>query len=480
MSATAAANPAAVPAAADPRRWQALPVVLVATFMGLFDLFVVNVAAPHIEANLHSSATDLQLVVGGYAFTYAAFLITGGRLGDRSSYRALYIGGMALFTLASAACGVAQTPLELVVARLVQGAGAAVMLPQVLALITTLFPPAERHRALGWFGVAVGLGMVGGQVGGGALVQLNLFGWDWRTVFAVNVPIGIITIVLAARLLPTNRSTARPQLDLTGVLAVTGALALALIPLTLGRSEGWPWWLIVPLCASPFAAVLAGRFEAALARRGGQPVLDLSLFRARSFSAGLAINACVYAYYGSFMLSFTLLLQRGLGMSALSAGLMFGPLGIAFIATSLLARPLIARNGRLVVRGGLSLAVLGMLGLLLDIHLAGGATDFARVGPVMFVLGIANGLMLPAVVGASLADVAPPKAGAASGALITSQQFAGATGIAILSEIYFTTLGAHPGVTSYIHADEYVLILDAVLLAIGAAAAWLLPAPPAR
>jgi EmrB/QacA subfamily drug resistance transporter len=459
----------------DPRRWQALPVILVATFMGLFDLFVVNVAAPHIQRGLHSTATELQLVVGGYAFTYAAFLITGGRLGDRHSYRRLFVGGMALFTLSSAACGIAQTPIELIVARLAQGAGAALMLPQVLALITSLFPPSERHRALAWFGVAIGLGMVGGQVGGGALVQINLFGWDWRTIFFINVPIGIVTIVLASRWLPAIRSDRHPQLDLRGVLAVTGSLALALIPLTLGRSEGWPWWLIVPLCLSPLAAVLAGRFETALARRGGQPVLDLSLFRARSFAAGFAINACLYAYYGSFMLGFTLFLQRGIGLNAIDAGLIFGPLGVMFIVTSLAARPLIVRNGALVVRVGLLLGVAGLLLLLLDVHLSRGSTDFIRLAPVMLVLGVANGLIMPPLVGASLADVPPPKAGAGAGALITSQQFAGATGIAILSEIYFTTIGAHPDLTSYLHADEYVIVLGAALLAIGAAASFLLP-----
>src|SRR5471032_755080 len=128
---------------ADPRRWEALPVILVAAFMGLFDVFVVNVAAPDIQRSIHASASDLQLVIGGYAFAYAAFLITGGRLGDRYSYRRLFIGGMALFTLASAGCGLAGTPAELIIARFAQGLGAALMVPQVLALITALFPPEE-------------------------------------------------------------------------------------------------------------------------------------------------------------------------------------------------------------------------------------------------------------------------------------------------------------------------------------------------
>ena len=184
--------------------------ILVASFMGLFDVFVVNVAAPDIQRTVHTSAAELQLVVGGYAFAYAAFLVTGGRLGDRYSYRRLFVGGMALFTLTSAACGISQTPPELLVARLGQGLSAALMVPQVLALITTLFPPDERRRALAWFGVTVGLGAIAGQILGGALVQADLFGWGWRTVFFVNVPIGVATVALAARLLPRTRSAAHP------------------------------------------------------------------------------------------------------------------------------------------------------------------------------------------------------------------------------------------------------------------------------
>jgi EmrB/QacA subfamily drug resistance transporter len=460
---------------ADPRRWEALPVILVASFMGLFDVFVVNVAAPDVQRDLNASSSELQLVVAGYAFAYAAFLVTGGRLGDRYSYRRLFLGGMALFTASSAACGLAGSPAELIVARVAQGFGAALMVPQVLALITALFPPAERHRALAWFGVTVGLGAIAGQVLGGALVQVNLFGWGWRTIFFVNVPIGAVTLALAARLLPDNRSSRHPQLDPIGVVAVTGALALALVPLTLGRSEGWPWWLILALCSALPAGALAAWYEAALARRGGQPVLDLSLFAARSFSAGLAVNACVFAYFGSILLGLTLFLQRGLGLSALDAGLSFAPLGVGFAATSLLARPLIAQHGARVVTGGLVLALGALGGLLLDIHFSGTATDPARLAPLFLAIGIGNGCVIPALIGVSLTDVAPQKAGAAAGTLATSQQFAAAAGIAILSEIFFAALGHPPTEHDYLRAVQYVILLDLGLLVACIAASLFLP-----
>jgi EmrB/QacA subfamily drug resistance transporter len=462
---------------AHPKRWEALPVVLVATFMGLFDVFVVNVAAPDLAKDVHASSADLQLVIGGYAFAYAAFLVTGGRLGDRYSYRRLFIAGMALFTVASAACGISQTAVELIVARFAQGLGASLMVPQVLALITALFPPEERHRALAWFGVTVGLGAIAGQVLGGALVQVDLFGWGWRTIFFVNVPIGIVTVFLAARLLPGNRSAAKPPLDLPGVLAVTLSLGLALVPLTIGRSEGWPWWLVAPLCVSPIAFFLAARYESALARRGGQPVLDLGLFKARSFSAGIAVNIGVFAYFGSILLGLTLFLQLGLGLSALDAGLSFAPLGVGFASTSLLARSLIGKHGSRVVTGGLLVALAALSAQLLDIHFSGASTDAARIAPLFLLIGAGNGLVIPALIGSSLTDVQPHKAGAASGLLATGQQFATAAGVAVLSEIFFAGLGSDPDKHGYLRAIQHVLLLDVGLLALCFVVSLFMPRP---
>jgi EmrB/QacA subfamily drug resistance transporter len=460
---------------ADPRRWEALPVILVATFMGLFDIFVVNVAAPAIQQDLGASSSELQFVVAGYSFAYAAFLVTGGRLGDRYSYRRLFLGGMGLFTVASAACGLAGTPTELIVARFVQGFGAAMMVPQVLALITALFPPAERHRALAWFGVTIGIGAITGQILGGALVQVDLFGWGWRLVFFVNIPIGIITILFGARLLPGNRSAARPQFDPVGVAGVTGALALALVPLMLGRSQGWPPWMVVLLVLTIPVGLLTLRYESGLARRGGQPVLDLSLFVARSFSAGLVVNACVFAYFGSILLGFTLFLQRGLGLSALDAGLSFAPLGVGLITMSLLARPLIARHGAKVVTGGLVLVFVALGGMLLDVHLSGAATDPVRLAPLFLAIGIGNGCVVPALIGVSLTDVRPQKAGAAAGTLTTVQQFATVAGIAILSEIFFAALGSPPSEQNYLTAVQYVLLFDIGLVAASFVASLFLP-----
>jgi EmrB/QacA subfamily drug resistance transporter len=450
--------------ALDPRRWQMLPVILTATFMALFDFFVVNVAAPSLERDLHASSSELQLVVGGYAFSYATGLITGGRLGDLFGYRRLFIGGMAGFALASLLCGLAQNPTELIVARLIQGFAGAAMVPQVLSLITNTFAPVERPRALGYFGMTVGAGSVAGQVIGGLLLQADLFHLGWRSIFLVNVPIGAVAIVLAARLLPRTRSEARPHLDMFGALTVSASLALALIPLVMGQSQGWPAWCWVSLALAGPALAAALWWERRLAQAGGDPIVDLSLFRRRSFSAGTAINAAFMCFFGSFMLGITVLLQSGLGLSPLQSGLSFTPLGVAFALTSLAGNQLRARFGTSVIARGAMVAATGVAALLIELWVAGPAVTVVGLVIPMTVVGIGTGMVIPSLIGVVLTGVDPHRAGAASGVLTTAQQFASATGVAILGVVFFNALGSAPDLSTFTTAILPMLVFDLALL----------------
>jgi MFS family permease len=269
----------------DPRRWRALPVILAATFLYGFDLNVVNIALASLQRDLHAGSAALELVVGGYAFTYAAGLVTGGRLGDLFGYRRMFTAGMASFAIASLLCGLAQSPGELVGARLLQGLAAAVMVPQVLAMITALFPGEERPRALAWFGVTAGVSGLCGQVLGGLLLSANVLGLSWRAIFFLNVPIGALVLVLASRLVPKVATPAGTRMDPCGVAGISAALALALAPLSLGQQEGWPAWTWACLAASLPVMAAALAWEQRLDRRGGQPLIDLSLFGRRSFTA---------------------------------------------------------------------------------------------------------------------------------------------------------------------------------------------------
>src|ERR1700760_1992764 len=242
-----------------PRRWLMLPVVLLAMFMAGFDLWVVNVAAPSLQRDLHVSDAALELIVGGYAFMYATGMVTGGRLGDLLGYRRMFMIGVASFAIASLLCGLAQSAGELVVFRLLQGLTGAAMVPQILALITATFPVHERSRALSWFGVTIGLAFVSGQILGGLLLQANVLGLGWRAIFLVNVPVGAAALIAAALVVPHARGHRRPRLDPPGAAGVSASVALALVPLTLGHDEGWPvWtWVCLAACVPVFAFTLA-------------------------------------------------------------------------------------------------------------------------------------------------------------------------------------------------------------------------------
>jgi EmrB/QacA subfamily drug resistance transporter len=454
-----------------------LPVILSATFMALFDFFVVNVAAPSMEHDLHAGQAALELIVGGYAFTYASGMVTGGRLGDLLGYRRLFLAGMATFTLASLLCGLAQSPSELVAARLLQGLTGALMVPQVLALITATFPADERPRAMSWFGVTAGIGAIAGQVLGGLLLDADLFGLGWRVIFLINVPVGVVALVFALRLLPHHRAERRPRLDPLGAIGISGALALILVPLIIGREEGWPLWTWVSMVMSlPVLAATLG-WELRLTRQGGEPLLDLTLFRNRAFAAGLPVNAAFMAFFASFMFVLTLLLQGGLGLSPLEAGLTFLPLGVLFSVTSILGRSLVARFGLRVMTVGAAISGAGLAVLIAELQALGGDITPAWLLIPTALVGLGNGLVLPTLIGAVLAGIQPAHGGAAAGVLTTVQQFASAAGVAILGVVFFGGLGTRPSRGDYAASAEAVTFLALALVVTMAALTLLLPNP---
>ena len=469
----------AAPAGPDPRRWLMLPVVLMAMFMAGFDIWAVNVAAPSLQRDLHVSDASLQLIVGGYAFMYASGMVTGGRLGDLFGYRRMFMIGVITFALASLLCGLSRTPGELVAARLAQGLTGAVMVPQVLALITATFPSGERPRAVSWFGVTMGVGFVSGQILGGALLSADLFGLGWRAIFLVNVPVGLVALIAAALLVPHAWAQRRPRLDPLGALGVSVSIAAALIPLTLGRAEGWPAWTWLSLSMSVPLLALTVAWERRLARRGGEPLLDLPLFADRAFSAGLAANFGLTFFFGSFMFVLTLLLQSGLGQEPFHAGVEALPLAATFTVMSVLGPRLVARLGPRSITLGAVLSALGTLALVgtgarYGVHLTG--WDLA---PATALIGLGQGIALPSLIGAVLAHVNPQRAGAAAGILTTTQQFGVASGVAVIGAVFFGDLGGIGGRGSFVSAMELAMIIDAVLLVAAAAATMLLPRPGA-
>jgi MFS family permease len=415
-------------------------------------------------------------VVGGYAFAYASGLVTGGRLGDRFGYRRLFLAGMVGFTLASGLCGLAATPGELVGARIVQGLAAAVMVPQVLALITVTFDPQQRPGALAWFGVVGAVGSVAGQVLGGLIIDADLAGLGWRAVFLVNLPVGVVVLTIARGVLPHRHGNPRVTLDPVSVLGISGALALALIPLTLGHGESWPLWTWVSLGASLPTLLAAIGYERRLTRRGRAPLVDLSLFRSRGFSAGLGIATAFMAFFTSSLFVMSLLLQLGLGLSALHAGLSFGPFCLTAVAAALVGRKLIARLGaRTVIRIGCAISATGTIIMAGALAAAAGQVAAGWLIAGLGVIGAGNSMILTAYLGATLATVRPDQAGAASGTLNTIQQFAGATGLAVIGAVFYTVLGGHPTPGRYASGAVTVAWIGLGLIAVIAAPTTLLP-----
>jgi EmrB/QacA subfamily drug resistance transporter len=458
-----------------PRRWAMLPVILIAMFMAGFDIWAVNVAAPSLQHDLHVSDAALQLIVGGYAFMYASGMVTGGRLGDLFGYKRLFLIGVVTFALASLACGVAPNAGTLVAFRLVQGLTGAVMVPQVVALITATFPARERSKALGFYGATMGLGFVSGQILGGGLIQANIFGLGWRAIFLVNVPVGVIALIVAAVVVPKATGLRKPRLDPLGAIGVSGGLALALVPLTLGRDEGWPvWtWISLALALPVLAATLA--WERRLTRGGGEPLLNLALFRDRAFSAGLLLNFACLFFFGSFMFVLTLLLQSGLGLSPLHAGIVNLPLALTFIAMTLLGPKVAARLGPRSITLGAVAAIAGALVLALTAAHYGGQLTGWETAPGTALIGIGQGLMVPSLMSAVLSHVRPEQAGAAAGVLTTTQQFSIASGVAVIGAVFYEVIGGAATRASFVTGLTVVAWVDVALLIVAAALTFLLP-----
>jgi EmrB/QacA subfamily drug resistance transporter len=451
-------------------QWAALAVVLTGTFMVVLDFFIVNVAMPAMQSDLHAGTGAIEWVVAGYGLTFATFLITAGRLGDQLGRRRMFSLGLALFTLASAACGLAPSPAVLVVARLVQGLAAALLSPQVLSIIGVVYSGPDRVRAISIYGIVLGLAAVGGQLIGGVLVQADIASLGWRSCFLINVPIGLVALAIAARAVPESRVEGANRLDLVGTALITLGLVDIVLPLVEGRQHGWPAWTWLCLGAAPITLVLFAVHQRRLSRRGGVPLLDPALFRERAFSAGLVTQLVFFSSMASYFLVLALYLQQGRGLDALQAGLVFTILAAAYLVASAYAPGLTPRLGRrLPAIGGLLLAAgHGLLALsVADIGVGG---SVALLFPGMLLEGAGMGLIITPLTSTVLGSLEPRNAGAAAGALSTMQQVGNALGVAVTGVIFFGAVDRGFG-----HAFEVSLVQLAVLGAAVTALTWLLP-----
>jgi MFS family permease len=437
--------------AADPgrRRWAMLAVLLAGQFMALLDVTIVNVAMPTIGRSLHASGAELQLVVSGYTVSYAMLLITGARLGDLRGRRTLFLAGVAVFTLASALCGFAPTIGVLIVARFVQGAGAAATMPQIMSVIQARFTGRDRARALSAYSAVLASGFVAGQVFGGLLVNADLFGSQWRPVFLVNVPIGLAVLALAPRFIPRDTVGAGRgsglgsgrRVDLAGLAFAVPAVFAIVLPLMLGHQEHWPWWVPASIAAGLMLAVAFVAVERRVAARGGDPLLNLRVLTAPGLASGLTAMVLLMASYGGFLFAVALQLQSGLGESALRAGLTFAPSALVFGLVGFFWNRLPIRLHHLLTPLGCVAAVLAYV--LLGLDLASGGRGGWWLWVVLVLLGASLAAGFSPLVTHSLMHVPVAEAADASGLLTTALQLGQAVGVAVFGSV-FLSLATHP------------------------------------
>jgi len=421
--------------------WLSLTATLIAVFMQLLDVSIVNVALPSISADLGASFSTLQLVITAYTLAFACTLITAARLGDLFGRRKVFLLALTAFTVASVLCGSAQSPTELVGARFLQGFTAAMMLAQTLAIITTTFPAEQRGKVFGIYGATIGMATILGPTLGGALISWNVFGLEWRAIFLVNVPFGIIALIFGYRNLLDSRSDSAQRLDVPGVVLSVLGLFLIVYPLAEGRERGWPLWLVLMLIAS--APVLVGFvwYQWRRGRANNSPLLDLVVFRDRAFSVGSLMALLFFSCLISFFFTISLTLQAGFGFTALHSGLTTLPFAVGSAIASARSNGIAQRLGSRILMLGAGVFAVGLVALSVVMQQQGTTPHWLVLAGPLFVAGIGLGLFIAPLQTVILSGVKQDNAGSASGLLPTFQQLGGSVGLAAVGVLFFTFIG---------------------------------------
>jgi EmrB/QacA subfamily drug resistance transporter len=428
------------PETAYPRRWAALFTLLAAAFMNMVDVSIVNVALPRLQSSFGATSSQIEWVVAGYVLAFALALLPFGRMGDQVGRKRMFMSGVAGFTLFSALCGLAPTVEVLIGARVLQGITGAMMMPQVLAIAQVMFPPRERAHAFSFFGLTAGLGSVAGPLIGGLLIGGDLFGLDWRPIFLVNVPVGIIVLLLAATLVPTTPRHPDMTSDWGGIAIAATAILLVIFPLIEGHTLGWPAWTFAMIAAGFATAGVFVLFERNRAARDLSQLLPASLLANGNFVLGGGMILIFFSGAMSIFLFLAIFLQQGFGFSPLQAGLTTIPFPVGVLIASILNGRIGSRWHRQRVALGSMILLVGMLYLRTVVQGVGEAVDHWQFLAPLFIAGLGMGIAISPLMQTALAGVAQHDAGSGAGALQSFQQLGSAFGIAIAGQIFFSTL----------------------------------------
>jgi len=468
---TTSQSPSTPPLKLEDAPWRALPILVSGVFLVVLDFFIVNVAMPSMQVGLRATSGQLEWVIAGYGLALAAFLLTAGRLGDRYGRRRMFLIGVAVFTVTSLLCTLANSPDALIAARVLQGLGASMIMPNMLSLIGVNFVGADRTKAIAVYGMVMGVAAASGQVIGGGLIQADVGGFGWRLIFAINIPVGLAILTFAPRLVPESRADDIVKLDPLGLVLMTSTVTALVLPLIDGRQAGWPVWTWELLGLSAALGVLTVAQQRRLGSRGGAPLFPPALASVAAFRVGLIVQLIFWCGQASFYLFLSLYLQQGRGLSALNSGLLFGVMAVAYVAISMDASALVERYGRSVITAGALILIAGYGGLLLALH---GGTD----GPIWWLMpglvlaGVGQGLCITPLTAVVMSHARPEHAGAVSGALSTSNQVGNCLGLAAIGVVFFSS--TH---TSIAGAFGWSLIALTAVALLVTALSRLLPRP---
>jgi EmrB/QacA subfamily drug resistance transporter len=461
-------------------RWLILSVVAVGTFMAVLDGYIVNVALPTIQSSLKANAGELELVIASYSLVYAIFLITEGRLGDIFGRKKMFLLGMTIFTIGSAMSGLSPTPELLLVFRAIQGFGAATMYPQILSIIQVTFKGGDRQLALGIFAGVNGVAQVIAQLFGGFLIHIDLVGLSWRAIFLVNVPIGIGGVIAGLIFLRESKNEPPPKLDLPGAGLIALLLVSIVLPLVEGLSIGWPIWIIGLLVLSlPFLIIFV-LYERRVASHNGFPLVNLKLFKQRSFSVGFPLALLFFSTNGGLFYLIAIFLQRGLGFSPLASGLTFTPISFGLIVASLSAQKFVKRFGRYTLSLGFTLAAVGLTLTMIALRLYGTGIDNYDLLFPFLVSGLGFGFANSPLVGTVLAGVKSEDTGTASGLMSTAIQLGISVGVGLYGMIFYALADSSKVAAlsaQYLYAFELTLVILTSVEIAGFLMVFFLPKP---
>ncbi|MQY17119.1 MFS transporter [Nocardia macrotermitis] len=441
-----AARDIADPPASDRRAWAALTACLLAVFMQMLDLTIVNTALPVLAHDLSATGSTQLLVVTVYGVAFAGTLLTAARLGDRFGRRRLFLIGMTVFTTASLGCGLARLPIELVAGRVAQGVGAAAVSAQTIAIVAAAFSVQRRPLVFGVYGAVAGLAGLSGPLLGGLIVALNPGGLGWRSIFLLNLPLGLIALVLAARYLDIGRAERAVRVDVPGAVLSMVGVAAVLYPLSTGRDSGWPLSAVGLLVAGLVVLAVFGWRQWRVTVHGGTPLISGEVFRDKGFSIGSVLLLVFYGLFAALLFTVSMTAQTGMGWSAWQTARLLLPFALGALLAALTSPILVARLGSRALTAGIALFALGVAQMALTVHPASGGVDTRALSEPVLLAGAGMGWFAAPLPAIMVAGLGQEPTGSASGLAPTVQQLGSAIGAAVLGSVFFARIAAGSGV----------------------------------